>query len=422
MKTQGVAMALALIAAVMSLEVSASGSPRYTGMIDVLPSSPSHIQLNPAVMLLPGESITFSIVGQVDVDHKNFEVRRCKHFGLKCWYEWRSVPHFVQASGFTVEFELQTEQGTKIASVVREASAKDITLTYPTDTGSISQPARIYAVLQHPDMTTRTPCSGRPRHCSSGALQLQSRSTEIEPRLKLIESALENSLTTLDPLLIRSDQFTDPLLIDSDERKLAVQRLFAEQMASQRSSILDSNPRKAVEIAKFALGLSSANAGQINSLNTTILEAYLKMGDFQMVTQYGRGTLESTKKDCRTKSDGTFEAPGSEACTQYAALLRLNAIGWLERRARYSSTEIRVALGMLETAIAALGYSVKVARGPTLSCASNLQACREASKLYIDGARMLTVLRTRTELAKAEEWLSAALAIEQALPADAKSE
>ena len=394
--------------------VEANEQPVYSGNIDVLPGEPSHIQLNPAVMLLPGESMTLTIDGTVDVNHENYEERRCKYFGLKCWYEWRSVPHLVPASGFTVEFELRTEQGVLVEAFTRAASDQPITLNYPGKNRSLTQPVRVYAVLQRPGMN-RTPCTGRPRYCSAGALRIRSTATQVDDRLRRIEARLKTALTTLDPLLVQSDQFIDPILIDTAARRLSVQKVFAEQMAAQRSEIVRTNARNIVEIAKFALGLSSANPSQTNSLNSTILEAYIQMGDYRMVTQYGKEALVNAKSECKAKEDGTFESPGSPACTQYAEILRLNAIGWLERRARYASTEIRVALGMLETAIGALGYPLQKALGPDLTCSVNPEPCRTAAQLYIDGARMLSVLRTRPELSKAEEWLTAARVLFAAL-------
>lgn len=386
----------------------------YKGNIDVLLKNPGYVQLNPGISLMPGETASFKVTGEVDVNHEHYEVRRCKYFGLKCWYEKRSVPHMQPAKAFEVILWLKSEDGQFERTFKKDANSDSaISVSYP-DTIDLSTAAELTGILNFAGMN-RTPCSGRPRYCSAGTLKItaSTATTNVRKRQAKIRAALRDNIRGLDPILVRSDVFIDPLLVDSSNRRKELQGIFRDELNSVVFGNNQQFARQFVEIAKFAVGLDSDQA-QVTSLNNKILEAYVALGDWSRITDEGGKSLITARNGCTLSDPPQNTGDTSSGCQDYSKMLKLNAIGWLEQKARYSSTEIRVALGMLEQATAAINAE---ALFDQQNCKASIEACKLAANFYVDGARMLTILRTTPELEKAEQWLAKALEMHRTIAA-----
>ena len=244
---------------------------------------------------------------------------------------------------------------------------KPIVVEYPIEgSSSLTSPAELSGMLalvrdEKLVRIHRTPCTGRPRYCSAGSLKLVSTDINVEERRERIRKELEEAKERLDPVLVRSEVFVDPLLIARDSDRKELQRVFAEVLAGafengESGNGGRSHARSVVDVAKFAVGLHD-DATQVSSLNRTILNAYVALGDWSRIKHDGGESLQTAKESCPDSLVGgdRFQEEFGESCETYAEILRLNAVGWFEQKARYSSTEIRVALGMLEQAIVALG-------------------------------------------------------------------
>lgn len=398
----------ATILLVLMLCMELANAQSYTGRINVVNNKPTYIQLNPNVMVMPGEEVTFKASGRIDVNHEHYEVRRCKYFGLKCWYEKRSVPNFRDVREFTIKVELVASDGTVKASAEKLAGENNsFKLTYTAENNSFTSPAKINAYLKYPGMH-RTPCRGRPRFCSQGDLTITTSALAVdtEKRLNHLKNELTNNFANLDPVVVRSDLFIDPLLRDTEAKRKRVQEIFAEKLGIHADN--KDYARKVVDIAKYATSLHK-NKEQVTILNNYILGAYVNLGDYKKIVNEGGKNLTIAKASCEQKP----KPPGtSKECIQYSKMLRLNAIGWMEQKARYSSTEIRVALGLLESGVEALEPE---SMDTKQKCNAHKVACELLSDHYIDLARMLTILRTPPELEKAEEYLISALKMQRFL-------
>ena len=404
---------VSICALILSLFSPLAVAQSYEGNIDVIYAEPGYVQLNPQISIMPGESITFEVSGQVDVNHEHYEVRRCKYFGLKCWYEKRSVPHYRNARQFEVTLLLRTPDGSFEKKETRSANSDEtITVSYPfRDAGTLTSAAQLYGMIDTPGMRNRTPCRGRPRYCSVGTLKIASVArSDVSTRRDQIRNELSANIRTLDPVLVRSNAYVDPLLIDTDGRRKALQAVFAEELEKAKPTEAETTfARSLVDIGKFAVGLHE-DPEQVTSLNNTILGAYVVLGDWSRIKDEGGRSLETAKDLCNLSPAPESVGDPSDGCRDYARMLKLNAVGWLEQKARFSSTEIRVALGFLERGIAALGGEGSMSDA---KCRANKESCRLFGELYVDGARMLTVIRTKAELRKAESWLTKALDIHQ---------
>ena len=391
---------------VVILYTDQANAQTYKGRVNVVNYKLTYVQLNPNLRIMPGEEITIQASGSIDVNHSHYEVRRCKYFGLKCWYEKRSVPNFQDAKEFTIKVVLVGNDGTEIASVDKAKGGNSpFKLKYPTENNNFTSPAKINAYLIYPDIN-RTPCKGRPRFCSQGELTLSisALQADIKNRLNHLKEELTNNFAILDPVVIRSDLFIDPLLRDTDSKREVVQKIFVDKLrlyADQKD-----HARKVVDIAKFARSLHK-NQEQVTALNNYILRAYANLGDYKKIVNEGGKNLQTAKASCEQNPPGT-----SKQCIEYSKMLRLNAIGWMEQKARYSSSEIRVALGLLESGVEVLEPKSMDTRQ---KCNSHIKACKLLSAHYIDLARMLTILRTQPELEKAEYYLTSALKVQRFL-------
>lgn len=400
--------------------VEAWGQSHF-GMVDVLHAEPGYVQLNPDVSIFPGESMTLRVVGSV-VSRHHFRKRRCKYFGLKCWYEQRSVAQVRDQEHFRVRIDVRSRDGsfrrTFLSGEGPVDGSQEIVVRYPVEGHSLTNPAELFGMLEFVGSTGavpfhRAPCTGRPRYCSTGSLKLESVGVDVSERRQRIEDELEARKDRLDPVLVRSEVFADPLLIYRKEDRKQLQGVFDQFLSGQVNGAQGSpadrdRARAVVDVAKFAVGLHE-DPEQVSSLNRTILNAYVALGDWSRIKDEGGASLVTARGDCREAQEGDA-GPGNEACQSYAEILRLNAIAWFEQKARYSSTEIRVALGMLEQGIAALEMDDLEAE-----CANHKDACELLGKLYVDGARMLTVIRTSAELRTAEKWLQEAIEIHRAV-------
>ena len=67
-----------------------------------IPSGPSgdYIDLFPTLKFYPGQTITFQVVGQIDVNHRYWQDRQCNWLGAHCWYEDRDAPNFFSTDTF----------------------------------------------------------------------------------------------------------------------------------------------------------------------------------------------------------------------------------------------------------------------------------------------------------------------------------
>lgn len=387
--------------------VLAQASSTYIGFIDVISSSEDFIQINPDISIRAGETITIKITGDIDRNHEHYQERRCRYFGLDCWYENRSVPHWVNANQLKIGVSIVDSNGVSILSKTFDGGEAEHTMyASGLDTAAFTEKFKIRAYIAGPDIN-RTPCSGRPRYCSVGQLKLMITSTDVKKRKSMLENELQLMNKSIpDPVLVASGDFLDTIFIDSPTRKLEVQTIFATELTKWQ--IDSSRAKSIIDIAKHAISLSD-DKDSLNrtKLNNIVLNGYLQAGEYSKITSEGTSALANAKTYYENVMNrGTKDKTALLGALEYSKMLRLNAIGWLEKKARYSSSDIRVALGFLETATGVLGPYALEPQYASMTPQENGNLYQQFADLHLDAARMLTVLRTPPELTRAESLLA----------------
>lgn len=390
---------LLLAAACCSLGTALAADP-VIGRINILWDKPQFIQLVPDLKLYPGQTIDVASYGQVDVDHKFGQSRRCNWFGLHCWYEQWDRPTWMSADALAIE--LQLEEGT----VTESGPTHRLEIPLAPGNANFTRGVRLSGMIwkkgkQHP--IQRGPCNGRPEHCSQGDLQLTFASVNSTDRLNALDSILASQrIETVDVIALTSRDSIDPLLFDpAIANQTTIQRL-SSILAKAAGQFRDSIPNKSsgaaaplhmkvIDLATYALKLSRITEQDAAKLRTLVTESYLDRGDFALATN-------EAPKMMREATAAFQESPGGESALIYARALKANAAAWREKEARNSSSDIRVSIALLDKATDVLwGYT------------DHAGVSKVMADINVDAARMLNLLRTDADLKAAENHLVAAI-------------
>jgi hypothetical protein len=372
-----------------------------TGRVNILWDKPQQIQLVPYVKLYPGESADLVASDQVDVDHQFGERRRCKWFGLSCWYEQWDTPHWVPASGFDIE--LVPDDG----SVVRNGTVYHLTIPLSAGNANFTSGANLNGMLwldapRRPP-GSRGPCIGRPALCSGGDLTLTLTNIDVTARLNALEARLANlKIDSLDVPAVTSKDSIDSLLAEptvaTEASITRLANMLARTCERLRGTITDKQSPasaplhlKVIDLASFALGLARKTEQDTATLRIVITESLLDRGDYASATQEAPAAMNSAKS--------SFQAnPDAKNALLYARAMKASAAAWREKKARNASSDIRVSIALLDQATDVLWDYTQ------FDGVSNA-----ISDINVDAARMLNLLRTVAELTAAEQRLVTAL-------------
>lgn len=384
-----------------------SAAEEISGRVNVLWDKPQLLQFVPDLKVYPGETIRLTASGSdsVDINHHYWEDRQCNWFGLHCWYEQRDQAKPKGPS--ELEIELTLENG-KVEPQKGNGSGEFV-VTYPlsANNANFREPARLSGKLWLPNNAepSRTPCSGRPPYCSAGDLKLtvlpdgMPSLADLKPRLDALKEILlkqKDSLATIDPTAVTSRDFIDPLLFDpAVARKEVIGTLSANLTAviGEYRTKLGETPapaqhRKVIDLASYALKLTVVTLSDQAKLRVAIMDSYIARGEYAQATEEAPQTLAAAKTAYKSSSS-------VDNLLTYAGALRSNAIAWREKQARNSSADIRAAIAMLDEAAFVLWDRSH----------EDNRISAKISAVSVDAARMLNLLRTRAEIAEADERL-----------------
>ena len=369
------------------------------GHVNIVWDKPQQVQFTPDVKVFPGEKLTIISSGQVDIDHHYWESRECNWFGLHCWYEQHDQANPVGAASLEVEIKVEGGNST--------AGASPYLVTYPltADSANFTDGVRIAAMIWTSGKgqpSNRGPCIGRPDRCSVGELTL-TLTANVDDRLIALKDILgKQTIKNIDPSAIRSREFIDPLLSDPgianpvDIGKLseilteAIWR-FRQSIAEKTDATFASQHMKIIDLAGYTLNLSNISLPNAAKLRIAIMESYLDRGEYAQATTVAPQTMDAAKK-------AFTNAATSDTALLYAMSLRDNAIAWRERQTRNSSSDIRVAIALLDQAVEILW-----------DFSATKEISEQISQISVDAARMLNLLRTSAELQAGEQRLAQAI-------------
>jgi len=284
----------------------------YSGTINILLNDSQFISLSPAVEVFPGETVRFNMSGSVNVNHHHYEVRRCKYFGLKCWYENRARPNHRDYTAFEIEVALIDSAGNVIGqpNVFKGNDPDTWEITYDKSANRL-EPASVHAHIKKYSggKIYRTPCSpGRPRFCSSGGLRLQTAQISSAERKDVLNAAIKNqgessNINSLIPEHYQQRVALDALLLHSNEDRKAVQKYFADQMGIWVENGAENVQGRIIEVIKGAVSLHT-DAYQVTQLNAALMQSYMKQRRYEKVQQMVGDALKAAKANCVDASSG----------------------------------------------------------------------------------------------------------------------
>ncbi|MGJ8682159.1 hypothetical protein [Paraglaciecola sp.] len=381
----------------------------YSGTVNILPGNAQFVSLSPAVLVYPGETVKFTMSGSVNVNHHHYEVRRCKYFGLKCWYENRARPNHQDHTAFEIEVYLVDSAGNVVGNpqVFKGNNPNTWQITYNKRMNRL-EAASVHAYVKSytGGGIHRTPCSpGRPRYCSSGGLRMQTAEIISTERKNVLKTEIKNqgkleNINSLIPEHYQQRVALDPLLLHSSGDRKAVQKFFADQMSTWVENGAESAQQRVIEVIKGSIALHT-DAYQVTQLNSALMQSYAKQGRYEKVQQMVGDSLKTAKKTCADPNNGNCTL----AAAQTIADIYVNgANSFLENRARMNAGDIQIAANYYRAGIILVGKVLD--RVLNMNNSQRKDEVKNTTKrlatLLAEMARALMIVRTRSDIENAK--------------------
>lgn len=381
----------------------------YSGGIPISRPNIETIEFSPDLMIYPGETIAIVTSGSANVNQYNYERRRCKWAGLKCWYEKKSRTQVRSADHFDVKIGLFDRASNLVGgeqSIPTDPAigGGTITLTNPLE-GSFVRPLEVRAYIAKFGSTEihRSNCTNRPQHCSSGELRL-SVTTEVKNRREHLAARLDNYSDGIVPSAkIMSRDFIDPVLIDTPERKRQVQIILADRIPGW----VDKAPKSAqvplVDLIEFALPLS-ADAANRTKLIDARMAAFGKSGDYDSQAAVSAQAVKERSANCTPQSCEVVDAQN------LVNALKNLSTATTEGSVRNRLSDITLSVGMLQQGADTLE---KALAGKKIG--DYVETLKELSNIYQSLSDKLMLIRTPAEIAMAVDSMHRSVCIHRAI-------
>lgn len=348
------------------------------------------------VRLMPGHKVTISVSGSIDVHRQYWEERKCKYFGLKCWYEPRESHNWQDIGARPIEYGLCSFQfkgrdekcdlGKINASAYTGLSVEGTKLALPTaitfetltNKGEGFQlGGRIEGEIN------RSHCTGaRPSTCSFGTYSF-STIVDVKPRVVGIQTLLERPL---DPAKIVGDRLIDKFIERSESgRKVAaclvfnhVQKYFGSDSPDRENLlryVVRLDPHLEYRVALTSLLISTG----------AIDEA---LGDSDEILGAARKAYVAAR--------------GAATGNIYAEALLNRARLWVEDRVATEGADLEIAVGLFDEL-------TEVRHALLMENRASPELLRAFVEGQVEQARLMSMIRTGPMLEQAEASLVKAL-------------
>jgi hypothetical protein len=400
--------AMSLFTATLALgwagdDAAAQGeAPRtFSGTTPIVRSAPGAIELAPPVKVYPGETIEIRASGTGNVNQRNYEVRRCKYFGMKCWYEDRSDVNLQPAAKFQIAIVLADSSGraVEMRNAENGTTAKSFILTggAPLQLTYDPGPALSKAVVLQVGVTSfdgqdfsRLSCNQRPQFCSSGGLQITVGSKAVEARRDRIDTQLGTTRPgEVNAVRITSRDYLDPLLLSGSENVRAMRGVLVKHIQRWVEAADRNEGTRLVPVIRYALQMSG-DQDQTDKLNQALLDTYVLTGAYEAAEDDARTTIASLNERCSEKCEGS---EGITDATKLAQAIASLSKALVEKRSRMSTEDIVLSVGTLQRGIAVLEATLA-----GVPFAANRASIQTLSNLYQDAADRLNLIRTPDEI------------------------
>lgn len=269
-----------------------------------LPTGPTgqYIDLFPTTKFYPGQKIRLQVKGQIDVNHRFWEERRCNWFGANCWYEDRDASSWHATNTFPAVFRFQG------ASDLSLLSSPDQTVTSSLTGGTEKHLGINSSQLQDPqiveidikarnsnndlgafgygvtllgkivDFSTsgvgmnRATCAGR-NTCSAGSYRVTLLDVDNSGRFADLRSLLANVKPLPSAILPILDK---PFTHDPIVRQRVAQLIF-EHAKKRYEKPEDAGSTDLIQFLEYAAQLDVAKG--VGEIGNALANAYLKSGN-----------------------------------------------------------------------------------------------------------------------------------------------
>ncbi len=373
----------------------------YRGTIPIDRDGPGLVELAPDVRIYPGQSVEIQASGSANVNQHNYEKRRCKYFGLKCWYEKRSRTRITSHSDFEIVVVLVGASGELDRDIID--SVEPAVLSYPLG-GQFGDGAKIHAFIRtwNNQVIDRRNCRNRPRHCSSGSLDLTIVHSKIDQRFDQIAQQLASfDASNVPAQRIRSRDFIDRLTVNSPTRALKMQTELTDRIVEWVKEAADDSQGPIVQVIQDALELSSDPTNRAR-LNQARLDAYMNLGAYETLANNAHKVINELHEAC---------TEGGRQCSKEQAILMARALRSLATA--QAEKRARIELSDLTLSVATLGRGIDVLRN-TLDGQAYSGIHSEIlilSDLYQDSADVLSLIRTPREIDLAVQHMEQAVCL-----------
>ncbi len=363
----------------------------YRGSVPIARANLNLVEMAPDVKVYPGETVTVTASGSANVNQHNYEKRRCKYAGLKCWYENRSDTQIAPANDFEIEVALVEADGTVIVRKMI-AGGTLAALLLPLEGRRFDQGVSLRAFIKTFRGATiyRASCANRPKYCSSGDLTLIISSSDTTKRVGEVARQFAGfSANAVPAERIRSRDYLDTLLLDTEGRKFEAQKLIAGYVETWVSNADPNSQAGIVELVQFALKLSDDH-DNLTKLNRARMDAFAKQGNYEALE------LDAAREFNRLKQQCSDEQCSISDARHMAATLKSLATAQAEKQARFKTSDIALAVATLNRGIDILERALE--NQEIVGLKSHLVVL---SDLYQDASNMLSLMRTPAEVRKA---------------------
>ncbi|WP_363799838.1 hypothetical protein ABU614_06935 [Lysobacter firmicutimachus] len=395
----------------LSMLTQAVSAQTYRGSVPISRGSLNLVEMAPDVQVYPGESVTVSVSGSANVNQHNYEKRRCKYAGLKCWYEKRSDTQVREAKSFEIVVALVDAAGTTVAQTTIE-NGENAVLSVPL-AGRFENGASLQAFVKTFDGASidRRSCANRPKYCSSGDLTIVIGRFDAQARLNDIRRQFAEFVPDAVPVdRIRRRDYIDLLLIDSNARKHEVQTIIAKYVETWVPAAQKSAQAALIDLVQYALSLGDDHAN-LTILNRARMESYMKIGAYEQLENYAKDEVNRLNASC-------VEKCGISDARTLAAALRSLATAQAEKRSRFDAGDIALSVATLNRGINIVETALE--DQPLVGIGGHVLVL---SDLYQDASNMLNVVRTPVEIMKAVGFMEQSVCLHQlSLAADSLGE
>lgn len=365
-----------------------------------------HQTFKDIVVFQPGHDVSLTIDGRIDVNRIYWSERKCKWFGLKCWYEPRERSNWqgIKERHILARLCSVGEQGSctkdlpiKAASFTQLTEEPDLQAREDAGFSGLTRRFMLHSVIQG-NGVHRNQCTGaRPSTCSMGDYTITAQ-VDVKPRVLMLEKLLDKPQRVDD--LVRT-HVVDDFIRRSDAARKVVACLYFGHVQRFFPEIPGGANAHRERLLKFIVDLDPDNKYRVELTSLLITSG--------AIDEALEGMEEQLAQARERYEHSNHDDPAAE---EYAKALLNSARLWIEDRVATEGADLEVAVGLFSEL-------AEVRKKMLEKKPWDSDRLEGLVRAQIERARLLALIRTGAMLEQAEEGLMEAL---QWIPFDKSEE